>query len=130
MQSDKEGRALTGSKRSERPGQKEARMSEPVPVNTPSTVKTPEAPPVTSFEDRLREIMDTAQRLRVDAEWLQIDADGLLADLREIVKDPAAHNNAALVAALDSATWLYSAAENVQAEFSSLIDHLYTATEA
>ena len=105
-------------------------MSEPVPVNTPSTVKTPEAPPVTSFEDRLREIMDTAQRLRVDAEWLQIDADGLLADLREIVKDPAAHNNAALVAALDSATWLYSAAENVQAEFSSLIDHLYTATEA
>jgi hypothetical protein len=105
-------------------------MPEPTVLNTLSTVKTPEAPPVTSLADRLREIMDTAQKLRVDAEWLQIDTDELLSDLQGIVEDPAAHNNAALVAALDAATWLYSAAENVQAEFSSLIDHLYTATEA
>ena len=76
-------------------------MPEPVLVNTRSSVKTPEAPPVTSFEDRLREILDTAQRLHVDAEWLQIEAYELLSNLNDIVEDPAAHNNATLAEALD-----------------------------
>ena len=103
-------------------------MSEPRSVDTIPTVKTLE--PVASFEDRLGDILDTAQRLRVDAEWLAIDADGLLFDLKEIVGDPTVRDNAALAAALDAATWLYSAAENVEAEFSTLIDHLYGTAES
>ena len=103
-------------------------MTELAVVNTPSTGKTPEAPPVTSCAERLREILDTVQRLYVDAQWLGIDADELHSDLKEIV--PAAHGNSALAAALDAAAWLDSAAANVEAEFSTLIDHLYAAIEA
>ena len=99
-------------------------------VNTPSTVKMPEAPSVTSCGGRLQAIMETAQRLRIDAEWLEIDANELLFDLKDVVADSAMHDNAALAAALDSATWLHSAAENIESEFSALIDHLFAATEA
>jgi hypothetical protein len=80
--------------------------------------------------ETLAKILDTAQRLYVDAEWLQIDAYEVLSDLQEVVENPAVHGSTALAEALDSATWLSRAAENVQAEFSSLIDHLHTATEA
>jgi hypothetical protein len=78
----------------------------------------------------LAEILEAAQQLHVDAEWLGIKAGGLVTDLEKIVGDRVTRGNTALAAALDSAEWVDSAALNVQEELSTLIAHLYDASEA
>jgi hypothetical protein len=80
----------------------------------------------TPVADRLAEILETAQQLHTDAEWLETNAEKLRAELEEIVGGP---GNTALAAALDCAEWVNSAAANVRDELSTLIDHLYDASE-
>jgi hypothetical protein len=41
--------------------------------------------PAADVKDRLAEILETAQQLQTDAEWLEIDASGLLTELEKIV---------------------------------------------
>jgi hypothetical protein len=85
--------------------------------------------PVADVKGRLAEILEAAQQLHTDAEWLSITAAGLLTDLEKIVGDRVTHGNTALAAAIDCAKWVDSAALNVQDELGTLIDHLYAAGE-
>jgi hypothetical protein len=100
-------------------------------LNTTSTVPsvqtTPEAVP-TGVRERLAQILDTAERLYVAAQWLQIDTDELLSDLQDIAKDPATPRKEIDVA-LDAASWLHHAAENMEGEFDTLIICLGDAIE-
>ena len=77
-----------------------------------------------TIKDRLAEILETAQQLHVDAEWLQIEAAELFSALKSIHQEPGAPD---ISSAIDAAAWLDHAATNVQDEFSVLIDHVHEA---
>ena len=95
--------------------------------------ETQPAPPAASFVERLAGILDTAHRLYGDAEWLSIDAADPLSDLQKLVEHHPRGDDqreAALDAALDAASWVSNAADNVFGELGALIDHLHAATES
>jgi hypothetical protein len=72
-----------------------------------------------ALRGRLTKALDTAQDLRVNAEWLSIEAEDLWADLKETAGSDV----------LDSAMWLHSATMNIESEFDVLIDRLFDAIE-
>src|SRR5262245_6123808 len=72
-----------------------------------------------AFRGRLTKALDTAQKLRVDAEYLRIETEDLCADLKKIAGSDV----------VDSATWLQGATMHVLDEFSGLLDGLFDAVE-
>jgi hypothetical protein len=85
--------------------------------------------PAVGVRDCLAQILDTAQQLYVDAQWLQANTGGVLSDLQGIANDPAVPGDN-IAAALDAASWLHRAAENMEEEFGALIDCLDDAVES
>lgn len=83
--------------------------------------------PVPGVKARLAQALDTAQELRNNAEWLQIEADELFFELKTIARGPVAPD---IAAAVDAAAWTETAAGNIFDELSTLIDRLYDASAA
>jgi predicted transcriptional regulator len=85
-----------------------------------------------SFADRLAEIQEDVEQLRGDASYLADQVADLLSNLEDLIEDRQAGGGvgAALDAALDAVSWVHSALENVDGEFSSLSGHLDDAAEA
>src|SRR3954464_1761043 len=86
-------------------------------ANTPS-VPVPQA---TSVKDHLAQILDTALRLQSQAEWFRAEVADLFSELRSVTPEPVAPDFGAV---FDAAAGLDSAATNVEAEFSTLVDCL------
>ena len=86
--------------------------------------------PVETVKDRLAQILDKAQDLQNEAYWLEVEAEALFSDLRDIAQDPAAARVKRIVdAALDAASWLYNATQNVEGEFDTLVSFLDAAAD-
>jgi hypothetical protein len=98
-----------------------------IPTNVPSVESGGHQRGSTTEQRKacLAQILEAAQQLHTDAEWLETNVDGLLTDLKEIVGDRT--YGTALAAAIDCVEWVNSAASNVKDELSTLINHLYDA---
>jgi hypothetical protein len=73
-----------------------------------------------AVRNRLTKALDTAQKLRGDAEWLSIETEDLWANLKKIAGSDV----------VDSVTWLHNATESAQDEFDELIDRLFDAIDS
>jgi hypothetical protein len=93
-------------------------QSTPISTATGKTVK-----------ERLAHALGAAYDLDIAAQCLQCDTGGLLSDLQNIAEDSAAPRDIVDVA-LDAASWLHHATENVEDEFDPLVTHLADALEA
>jgi hypothetical protein len=85
--------------------------------------------PVADVGDRLVQMHETVSNLQTDAASLRFGIFALLSELEEIIGDPAIRDSAAFDAAIDAATWVSHALENVDDEFETLVAHLSDASE-
>jgi hypothetical protein len=102
-------------------------MSEATYGTTAPVVNTPASE---GIKDRLSAILDKASHQHVEAQYLAMEAAELFSDLKEIAEEAGDNFKAIVDNALDSASWLDRACENVQGEFDTLIDCLNEAVEA